>query len=741
MLPANHTDSPDRESLLDRAAELCGIEPEYWDTWGQRHTPAKEIKLAIVESLAGDCTETAGLRHYLAARELEQWTRLIPPSLILAANRQPFTIAVRYPAGIDWQSATVEIKGETGGGETWTCPRLPPGEPVEVQGQRFAEAAIALPRPLALGYYDLTVSIPGHRATTRLAVTPDRSWLPPALENGGRTAGLAVSLFGVRSGRNWGCGDATDLEAMLNWLHEDLGCSFLALNPLHAIDNRQPYNISPYLPNSIFFRNPIYIDVDRVPEAIGSAAAQRLRRRVEPRIEELRQSEFVQYERIWRLKRLFLTIAYREFRRTHLARSTDRARRFLRFVEARGERLDRFATYCALWDRIHRSNREIWIWQDWPAHYQDPNHPEVAAFRRKHERRVLFHAWLQWLIDEQLEAAQAKARGMGITIGLYHDLALATDRCGADLWAYRDFYVPGCRVGSPPDGFAPEGQDWAFPPPDTLRHRDDGYRLFIDSIRASARHGGALRMDHVMRLFRLYWIPEGMPAKKGAYVTDFHENLLRILALESVRGQFLVVGEDLGTVGGHVRALLEQYAVLSYKVLFFEKDQDGSFLPPDRYPRQALVSSTTHDLPTLAGYWTNRDIEARRQAGLLPDEASYFRQLNERAADKQRLLDVMHAQNLLPEGFPRDHQQVPELTGELHNAVIGFLVNTPTMLLVINQEDLTKETEQQNLPASTHEYPNWRRKMKYTVEQLRTLPIAQDFSAMFRNWLIKAGRK
>lgn len=740
MLPANSTEQPDRRRLLDQAADLCGIEPEYWDTWGQRHVPTDETKLAIIESLAGPCPEEAQLTRFLDGRRAAEWARLLPPSLILKQTGEPPVIPIHCPEALTSQQAAVRITDEAGKTTAMLCAVQAGENAADVSGKHYRQASLALPQLLDIGYYDLEVRIGDESARARLAITPERCYVPESLDRGGRTAGLAVSLFGVRSARNWGCGDCTDLHGLIDWLRYDLGCSFLALNPLHAIDNRQPFNISPYLPNSIFFRNPIYIDVERVGEIQESPAAQRLIPRIQALLIELRATELVEYERIWKLKRFFLALAWRQFLKTHFKQRTSRACEFEAYVQRQGQRLDRFATYCALWSHIHRHQPDVWIWQQWPAQFQDPANPAVQEFRQKHERQVLFYAYLQWLVDQQLEAAQAKAVESGLSIGLYHDLALATDRCGADLWAYRDHYVPGCRVGSPPDGFAPEGQDWAFPPPDTLRHRDDGYRLFIDSIRASARHGGALRMDHVMRLFRLFWIPEGMSAKNGAYVKDFPENLLRILALESIRGNFLVVGEDLGTVGGEVRALLHQYAVLSYKVLFFEKDQTGGFLPPHLYAQQALVSSTTHDLPTLAGYWINRDIEARRAAGLLPDQASYHRQLQERAIDKQRMLDMLHEQRLLPEWFPRAQHDIPELTGELHNAIIGFLVKTPSMLLVINQEDLTKELEQQNLPASTAEYPNWRRKMRYTVEELRTLPIARDFSAMFRNWLIAADR-
>ncbi len=314
---------------------------------------------------------------------------------------------------------------------------------------------------------------------------------------------------------------------------------------------------------------------------------------------------------------------------------------------------------------------------------------------------------LQWHVDRQLAEAQAHAISRGMRIGLYHDLALATDRFGADLWANREFYATGARVGAPPDDFSPKGQDWSFPPPNREAHRANGYELFAQSIRKNARHGGALRIDHVMRFFRLYWIPDGMDATSGAYVRDYPDDLVAILALESVRGNFVVIGEDLGTVADEVRLKLGESGVLSYRVLWFSKHADGSFMRPEEYPAQAAVSTTTHDLPTLAGFVSGRDIEVRREAGLI-DDAQYLARLADRGFEISKLTEALQ-----DAGFDGDP--------------IGFLLSTPCALAIVNQEDLTGETEQQNLPGTTSEHPNWRRKMKVAVEDLG--PIVEKLRA------------
>jgi 4-alpha-glucanotransferase len=273
-----------------------------------------------------------------------------------------------------------------------------------------------------------------------------------------------------------------------------------------------------------------------------------------------------------------------------------------------------------------------------------------------------------------------------------------------------------------------------------MRHREDGYRLFAESIRKNVRHGGALRIDHVMRLFRLYWIPDGLNASDGAYVKERSLDFLRVLALESVRNRVVVIGEDLGTVEPEVRKTLARFGILSYRLFYFEKEKDGRFRRFDHYPAQALVSSTTHDLPTLAGFWIGTDLQERRAAGVVSED-EFRAQSAGRAREKQRMLDTLFGLGLMPAHLPREAAAYPELTGEIHNAVVGFLALTPSQLLAINQEDLTKETEQQNLPGTTWQYPNWGRKMRYTIAQLRADPEACNYAAMFRHWIESTGRR
>jgi len=743
LVTGSPTSDPPDQGQLEQAASAWGIETKYWDIWNREHRALPSALVSILQSLGVDASTKTSLAETTEKRRRKAWLSPLGPTVRIVSDHGDEEVPVSLPGEHADATAVLTIEFEDGSSKRLPIEfrEIPVSEEASVDGQRFVRKRVRLPGDLPLGYHDLSLQLgeePAARA--RLIVCPGRAYQPSWLE-AGRAAGLAVSLYGLRSERNWGCGDTSDLKALIDWVASRAGASFIALNPLHDIPNREPFNTSPYLPNSIFYRNPIYLDLEQIADSRSSPRAQSLLQSpaVQAELVALRASELVHYERVYRLKLRFLKLLFRSFL-NEWNQNTERAHELQAYIDREGDLLDRFAIHAALEHAIHRRCPEVWNWRSWPEPYQDPDSPAVREFARKHWRSVLFHKYLQWQLDLQFQAVQQHARERGLAIGIYHDLALATDRFGSDLWAHRDFFISGCRVGAPPDDFSPKGQDWAFPPPNSERHFQDGYRLFAESVRRNCRHGGALRMDHVMRFFRLYWIPDGLDATEGTYVRDRYEDLLGILALESVRQKVVLIGEDLGTVPDEVREALARFGILSYRLLYFEQNRDGSFRRPDEYPRNALVSATTHDLPTLAGFWIGRDIEARRDAGLLPDEASYGNMRSDRERQKQKLLDLLIALKLLPDWFPRQAAEVPELTGELHNAIVGFLASTPSKFMLLNQEDLLKETEQQNLPASTAQYPNWQRKMRAAVEDLWTSPEVEAFTGMFRSWLERTGR-
>lgn len=729
-------------TALERAADLWGIEREFWDIWGERHSTPPEAQAAVLKSLGVNVSTERDIERAIAERQRRAWARLLPYTTVLGESA-PFEIAVRLPAELQNETAILEVRFENGmsARADLDLSAVPVSDSAQADGRRFVEKKVLLPGERSLGYHTVTLRLKQREACdARVIVCPDRAYQPEWMKTKS-AAGISVSLYSLRSRRNWGCGDFTDLKQFIDWATHSVSISFVGLNPLHSIPNRQPFNTSPYLPNCSYYRNPIYLDVENIEDFARSPWARRLLASdtVRREIAALRDSELVEYERVHRLKHCFLKLIFRQFL-LEFPHETPRTREFRAYIEKEGDLLHRFAVHAALDETMHRRDPNAWNWNAWPEQYRRPDSPATREFAQSHWRSVLFHKYVQWQIDLQLCAAQKHARKRGLRLGIYHDLALATDRFGCDLWANRDFYVSGCRVGSPPDNFAPKGQDWAFPPPNSERHYRDGYHLFAESIRKGCQHGGALRIDHVMRFFRLFWIPDGMDATQGTYVRERFAELLHVLALESVRNSVVLVGEDLGTVPDFIRDTLAEFGILSYRLFYFEQDKSARFKRPNEYPRQALVSATTHDLPTLAGFWTNRDIEARRAAGMLPDEASYRHALEERSRDKQKILDLFHELRLVPDWTPREAWRITELTGDLHNAAVGFLASTPCSMMILNQEDLFKETEQQNLPGTTAEYPNWRRKMRFHVEDLAANGFTRDCAAMFRNWVERTGR-
>jgi len=530
----------------------------------------------------------------------------------------------------------------------------------------------------------------------RWILAPDQCHFP-ALKHPAN--GINCFLPSLRSERNWGAGDLSDLRNFAMRLAERAPVDFIALNPLHAIHNRTPYNTSPYLPLSIFTHNLLYLDIEATPEFAHSGMARKIVQsaQFQQTLAKLRASEFVEYEQVAKLKTFFLLLLYREFKRGSYAELNQ-------FRSSRGQWLENYCTYMAFDRYFHRRNPDAWHWQQWPAEYQTPGSKESQSLRNQLASQIDFYAFIEMRLEQQISTAHKYLLESGYSLGLYHDLALATDRVGADYWAYQDLFAPRVRVGSPPDDFNENGQDWGFPALHPQRHADSGYEYFIESIRCAARHGGTIRLDHVMRLARLYWIPDQMSARDGAYVRDHFEDLLRILALESQRNKFIVVGEDLGTVPDYFRRALDQFQILSYRLILFERSGD-SFRPAVDYPRDAIASFTTHDLPTFDGWLTGVDLDARVNMGMLPaSELTASRQARTKAL--ARLREAFH---LSPE------EANPQV---FFAALCRFLSNTPSQLRLLNLEELTGESAQQNLPGTTSEAPNWRRRVSQPLESL-----------------------
>ena len=585
----------------------------------------------------------------------------------------------------DAPASTVRAILEAMGADAERPPAGPPvwvvreGERIDVAGrwelqtedggsERVAGSMMAPPA----GYHWLYRESDGRGV--RLIVTPGTCHLPEDLH----TWGWAVQLYALRSAGSWGIGDLADLRRLGEW-SASKGAQLLLCNPLHAsLPVPGAQQASPYYPSSRCFRSPLYLRIEDVPGATDPDIAIDL-------------DELANAGRGLNADRRIDRDAVLALKLDALRRVHDRFEghdEFDAFVRAGGDTLHRFAVHCALAEE-HGAD-----WRMWPVDLRHPTTFEVREVAKKERRKVELHLWMQWLLDRQLEAA-------GSSIGLMQDLAIGVDPGGADAWIWQDVLAPGISVGAPPDEYNTQGQDWGLPPFDPWKLRDAAYEPFIETVRAGFRHAGGLRFDHVMGLFRLYWIPQHASAKHGTYVRYPFGDLLDILALESQRAGAYVVGEDLGTVEDSMREELAARKVLSYRLLWFEEDKPATF------PKQALGAVTTHDLPTIAGLWSGSDLEAQRLRGMAPNEAS--------TATLRARLEAWT-------GCAAD-APVTEVSQRVHE----LLAEAPSAILTATLDDALGVEERPNYPGTTGP-SNWSVALPLPLEDIEADPRVAEIA-------------
>jgi (1->4)-alpha-D-glucan 1-alpha-D-glucosylmutase len=544
-----------------------------------------------------------------------------------------------------------------------------------------------------------------------------RCFLPPDWEGSGRAWGFAAHLYALRSERNWGMGDFTDLRDFAR-LAKHLGADLVGINPLHALHWLDPEAASPYSPTSRRFLNPFYIDVEAVPEfALDPPSLAGLLATLTDDLERARASPRVEYALVGRCKRLALEALYAAFE----ARANgERRREFAAFCAAAGPALERFARYEALNERYARDGGRTRGWLTWPQSYRDPRGSAVSRFARRERARIDFYKYLQFVAHEQLAAVAADAQ----SAGLYLDMAVGVDANSADVWSDREAYLLDRTVGAPPDPLGPLGQNWGLAPFDPVALEAGGGRTFAALLHDATRFAAALRIDHVMSLLRLFQIPLGSDAAHGEYVAYPFELLLGLTAEASNAARCVIVGEDLGTVPDGFRERMESAAILSYRLLLFERDGGGNFHAPPAYPKLALATATTHDLPTLPGWVLGRDLDVRAAFGEL-DAAALAAARALRRLDATRLLEAVQAAGEL------SHDEVETLHGRIDAgerdagayaplvaAAYRFLAQSPARIVLVQLDDALGEIDQVNLPGTYGEYPNWRRKARIRLDDI-----------------------
>ena len=698
---------------LWRLAAAYDVVPGYRGHDGQDHEASDETVVAVLGALGVDASSPERVALALAHVENTPWRRTLPPVVVLRAGhggQVPVHVSHGDPVEV-W----LELDPEAGGGRRDLVQLDVVVEPRTVDGRLVGRATFEVPADLPLGWHELHAEGPSAQAHSPVVVTPDRLELPERVRDGAAW-GVMTQLYSVRSRESWGVGDLADL-AELGWLAgHRWGADFLLVNPLHAAEPVEPLTPSPYLPTTRRFVNPLYVRVEDVRETAYLSAADRalVEWAAEPVLGLATDTGPIDRDAAWAAKRAALEVVFAQ------PRSAARQAELDAFVEEQGEGLREFALWCALVERYGPP-------ATWSEDLQDPLSDAVAAAAVELADRVAFHSWLQWVADEQLATAHRAALDAGMALGIMHDLAVGVHPEGADAWAMRDVLATGASVGAPPDMYNQQGQDWSQPPwhPEALERA--AYRPYRDMLRTVLRHAGAIRIDHVIGLFRLWWVPAGNSATDGAYVRYDHDALVGILALEAHRAGAVVIGEDLGTVEPWVRDYLSDRGVLGTSVLWFEQEGDQGPRAPEQYRRLVLATVTTHDLPPTAGYLAGEHVTLRDRLGLLSRPVEEVRA--EADAERERTLAALRERGLVG-----DDPSEREVVEALHR----WIRLTPSVLLGVSLADMVGERRAQNQPGTDREYPNWKVPLAdgagnlVLLEDLFTLARADSLARVMR---------
>lgn len=715
---------------LEKLAAVAGLVPSYRDAWGHERIVSESTQRAILSAMGYEVDTPPQIEASMRRIEEARWRRTLEPVVVTRRGKGGHVhIPVTFDDAVGDLEIAWRLEMENGAARDGSVrPReLSVQESRELGDEKLRRRHLHFGFPVPYGYHSFRLfptegdHVMQDGESCLVIVVPEKCYLPRSMSRGRRGWGYTIQLYGLRSRRNWGIGDFSDLSEFAR-IAAQQGATAIGLNPLHAMFPDNPLHASPYSPSHRQFLAIIYIDPETTPEFGECEEAQELLHSaaVQEELAELRRLEMVDYQRVAALKRPVLELLYRTFRERHLGAAnepppSDRGAAFRRFQSLGGRELEKLALFQAISEHFGPGTQAT----HWPRDYRDPDSGKVREFAAAHAERVEFFQYLQWLADQQLSAAAQTAHREGSEIGLYHDLALAPDRNGAEAWGNSGLFAQGVTLGAPPDDWNLKGQNWGLPPYSPLALRQAGYRPFIDVIRANMRHAGALRLDHAMWLERMYWIPEGMGAHDGGYVRYPIDDLMGILALESHRQRCIVIAEDLGTVPEGFRERLRKAEMLSYRLLYFSQSEKGEFQPSDSYIASAAVAANTHDLATLAGFWNERDLQVRGELGLYPSDKAKEEAHRQRARERHALISRLKREGVLSETFP---ENVEEFSFELATAVYRFLARTPSRLLLVSLEDVFGEVEQANLPGTTSEHPNWKRKTHVELEQFAEDP-------------------
>lgn len=698
--------------ILTKLARWHGVLPLYYDVARQPVSASPEGLLRTLHALGVDVHNDSEAAAALRERREELWRRPLEP-VSVAWEGQP-QIALRVPSRDTGGAYECELTAEDGSRQTWSgqLDRLTERGRRTLEGVEYTVRQLDAPTPLPIGYHRLSIQLPHQRAETMIISAPAQAWQRPLLGEH-RHWGVFLPLYALHRERSWGGGDFSDLAALTDWV-ADRGGSLVATLPMLAWLAEVSDDPSPYSPASRLFWNEVYLDVTRVPEFQSCRAAHDLVQSsdVQQELAALRSASTVDYRRQMELKTRVLRLLSESF----FQQSSPRREEFEQYLQSRPE-LDSFARFRAV------GERQGAVWHLWPERLQQgaiqPDDYDEADRLR--------HAYTQWQVEQQLQALAAETRDRGLL--WYLDFPLGVNSAGYDVWSRRDLFATKASGGAPPDSFFTKGQDWGFPPLHPEHLRQDGYRYLIQSLRQHLKYARLLRIDHVMGLHRLYWVPHGLEARDGAYVRYNTQEMFAILVVESHRYQAQIVGENLGTVPAAVDDTMQRRGFADMYVMQYEANPEKTPLLRTP-PRSTVASINTHDMPMFAAYWNGLDIDDRVSLGLMtPQEAEDERV--RRTELKLQLTEFLVAEGALPAGTT-----APD-TGTALQGLLSWMASGPAEIVLLTLEDLWEETQPQNTPGTFMERVNWRRKSRHTLEELDTLPqvkqVIERISALRRS--------
>ena len=713
------------DNLIAQLADLVGFHREYTNSYGKQVFANSAARKALLQAMGYDLTSEQKINQHIEILQQAPWRNLLPQTHIAKTEQQQNHLVISLPQRceqhLSWQihcENLQTLQGQYALNELKLVEqtRLVTKDQTTQKSEQFTQYKLPLPK-LSAGYYQLTLKYADKQQSCHLIYAPQTCY-STAQTAPYKMWGIAAQLYSLQSHENWGIGDFGDLQKLVLQAAQQQ-IATIGLNPLHPLFQSNAAHRSPYSPTSRCFLNTLYIDVTQIENFNRCKKAQRLFQsdNFQIRLTQAKQSKQVNYCAVSALKFEIIELLYQDFCHHDIEKNTQQAQNFYSFKERGGDKLAELALFEALYEYFQQQNPQNYGWATWPKAYQQANSIEVLTFAKQYKTRIQYFIYCQWIAAQQLAKASQLTVDNNMPIGLYLDLAVGCDGSGVDVWSTPELYVKGASIGAPPDTTNALGQNWGLTPMNPVVLQAKGYQPLIEALRSNMQYAGALRIDHILGLMRQYWVAPNMDASEGVYISFPLEDILRIIALESHRNQCIVIGEDLGTMPNGFSDIMAKAGLLSYKILFFEREENNQFKPPENYVAQALNTVSTHDLPTLAGWWTGNDLAWRQKLKLYPNTQMAINDENTRTIDRQNLLNTLVDKGLLnKDEISLVKTQV--FPHALSIAVQKYLALAPCELQLISLEDMLELVEQVNIPGTINEHPNWLQKLPIKLDDL-----------------------